>query len=341
MKEIVKPLLDWFKHNKRDLEWRKDSSAYSILVSEIMLQQTRAQAVRPYYVRFMKELPNFYALANCSEEKLLKLWEGLGYYSRARNLKKCAIQVMQKHHGIFPNTYEEAIQLPGIGMYTCGAVLSRAYNLKYAAVDGNVLRVLSRYLCFEEDILSDKTKTFFKSEIEKIMPTECGAFNESLMELGATICMPKIVKCDECPIHKNCKAYLQKCQLSYPKKAVKKEKKVFEYTCLFITDGNKFILVPKENGVLKGMPAPILIDRFLTGNEALEYANGLGLEGKNEIELGLKTHIFTHQIWYMKGYQILVKDISNYPSYSQSELINRIGVSTCFKQFFGVLFSLK
>lgn len=341
MQEIVQPLLRWFRENKRDLEWRRDNSAYSVLISEVMLQQTRAQAVRPYYVRFMQELPTFYALAECPPEKLLKLWEGLGYYSRVRNLQKCAVQIVEKYQGIFPDSYDEAIRLPGIGMYTCGAVLSRTYNLKYAAVDGNVLRVLSRYLCFDGDILSDKTKGYFKVKIEEIMPKECGEFNESLMELGATVCMPKIAKCEVCPIQGGCRAYQRNCQLSYPKKAPKKEKRVLEYTCLFVTDGDKIVLVPKKQGVLKQMPAPFLIDRFLTNDEALSYVANLGLEPVNEIRLEDKSHIFTHQIWYMRGYRILVRNTLDYPAYTASELMEKVGVSTCFKQFFNELFSMK
>lgn len=333
MKEIVIPLLKWFEINKRDLEWRKDNSPYSILVSEVMLQQTRAQAVRPYYVRFIRELPDFFALASCPEEKLLKLWEGLGYYSRVKNLKKCAVEIVSKYQGKFPHTYKEALALPGIGAYTCGAVLSRAYNLGYAAVDGNVLRVLARYLCWEEDILKESTKSFFKTEIERIMPEECGTFNESLMELGATVCMPKVVLCEGCPIQNGCRAYQRHIPLEYPKKAGKKEKKIFEYTCMFITDGKRYCLIPKENGVLKGMSSPILKDAFLTSNEAAEYVSSFGFQVINELRLKDKKHIFTHQIWYMRGYRILVKDLQNYPSYTKDEILKTVGIPTCFKQF--------
>ena len=161
MKEIVIPLLEWFKENKRDLDWRKDRTPYTILVSEVMLQQTRVEAVKSYYKRFIEELPNFESLANCSEERLLKLWEGLGYYSRARNLKKCAIQVVEQYNGVFPKIYDQAILLSGVGAYTCGAVLSLGYNLKYAAVDGNVLRVLTRYTASSLDISLEKTKQYF------------------------------------------------------------------------------------------------------------------------------------------------------------------------------------
>lgn len=333
MKEIVIPLLEWFKENKRDLDWRKNRTPYTILVSEVMLQQTRVEAVRSYYKRFIEELPNFESLATCSEERLLKLWEGLGYYSRARNLKKCAMQIVEQYNGIFPKSYEQAIQLSGVGAYTCGAVLSLGYNLKYAAVDGNVLRVLTRYTASSLDISLDKTKQYFKTQIEKIMPNDAGTFNESLMELGATICMPKIAKCEECPLQHTCKAYQKHQQLNFPIKPKAKEKKVFEYSCLFITDGKKYILIPKESNLLKGLPSPFLIDRFLTSNEAMEEAERLGFKTKNVTSLNDKKHIFTHQIWFMKGYKLLVENLLDYPCFTESQIQNDLSISSCFKKF--------
>ncbi|MDE5715789.1 MAG: A/G-specific adenine glycosylase [Anaeroplasmataceae bacterium] len=332
MKEIVFPLLEWFNQNKRDLEWRKNTSAYAILVSEIMLQQTRVEAVKPYYQRFMQELPDFKALANCSDTLLMKLWEGLGYYSRARNLKKCAIEIVDKYNQTFPKNYSDAIKLPGVGSYTCGAVLSRAYNQKYAAVDGNVLRVLTRYLCCDKDIMKESTKQYFKGEIEKIIPNQSGLFNESLMELGATICMPKITKCNQCPIHKTCKAFQMGTQFSYPVKQKKKAQKILEYTCLFITDGKTYILLPKKDNVLKDMPSPFLIDRFITSNDALDYIEELGFSGKNILSLKEHKHVFTHQIWYMKSYLVYVNSINDFPSYSPKQIQMELSVPTCFKK---------
>ncbi len=333
MKEIVEPLLNWFELNKRDLEWRKNPSPYEILISEVMLQQTRVEAVRSYYIQFLKELPDFNALAQCPEEKLMKLWQGLGYYNRARNLKKCAIEVIEKYNGIFPNCYDMAIHLPGIGDYTCGAILSRAYHLRYAAIDGNVLRVLSRYLCFEEDILKDKTKKHFKEEVEKIMPEEAGKFNEALMELGATVCMPKVILCSQCPLSSTCKANKNNTQKLYPKKAEKKEKKILEYTAIFITDGIKYCFIPKPNGVLKDLPSPFLVEKFLTTMDALEYTTTLGFTPLREIQLEDKIHIFTHQKWLIKGYKIIVSSLLHYPAYTSEEIKNRLGIPTCFKQF--------
>lgn len=333
MKEIVPALLKWFEENKRDLEWRKNRTPYTILISEVMLQQTRVEAVRSYYKRFIEELPDFKSLANCPDGKLMKLWEGLGYYSRARNLKKCAMEIEEKYNGIFPNTYEQAIKLSGVGPYTCGAVLSLGYNLKYAAVDGNVLRVLSRYTASSLDISLENTKTHFKNEIEKIMPDAAGAFNESLMELGATICMPKITRCEDCPLKSTCKAHQQGKQLHYPIKAKPKEKKVLEYTCLFVTDGINYILISKDKDLLKGLPSPILINHFITSNEAIEAIEALGFYVKNIEQLPDKKYIFTHQIWYMKGYKIYVENLLDYPNFTKEQIIDELGVSSCFKKF--------
>ncbi|MCM1557898.1 MAG: A/G-specific adenine glycosylase [Anaeroplasma bactoclasticum] len=333
MKEIIPPLLKWFEENKRDLEWRKNRTPYTILVSEVMLQQTRVEAVRSYFKKFIKELPDFNSLANCPDDKLMKLWEGLGYYSRARNLKKCAIEIVEKYNGVFPNTYEQAIKLSGVGPYTCGAVLSLGYNLKYAAVDGNVLRVLSRYTASSLDISLENTKLYFKQEIEKIMPNEAGIFNESLMELGATICMPKITKCEACPLRNFCKALKQEKQLSYPIKTKSKEKKILEYTCLFVTDGKNYILTPKEKDLLKGLLSPILIDHFITSNEAIEALETLGFYVKNIEQLPDKKHTFTHQIWYMKAYKIYVKNLLDYQNYTKEQIIDEVGISSCFKKF--------
>ncbi len=333
MKEIVIPLLDWFKKNKRDLDWRKNPTPYTVLISEVMLQQTRVETVRSYYKNFIEALPNLKALAECPEEKLLKLWEGLGYYSRARNLKKCAIQIMNQYDGVFPKDYRKALELPGVGMYTCGAILSIAYHQKYAAVDGNVLRVLTRYTACSSNILLDKTKQYFKNKIEEILPEDAGGFNESLMALGATICMPKVVRCDICPIHRNCKAYQTNTIQSFPNKAKPKEKRIFEYTCLFVTDGKHYILLPKEDNVLKGMASPFLVDRFLSSNDAADFLEEHQFSVLHIVNLNDKKHIFTHQIWYMKGYLVFVRDLLSYPKYTKEQIQNQISIPICFKKF--------
>lgn len=333
MREVVKPLLMWFQNNKRDLDFRNSNDPYSILVSEIMLQQTRVEAVKKYFARFMKVLPNFRALANVDDMLLMKLWEGLGYYNRAKNLKKCAKEVVEKYQGVFPNSYKLAIQLPGIGPYTCGAILSRAYALPYAAIDGNVLRVLSRYLGSYEDIMREATRKRFKRLIEDIIPSESGQFNESLMELGAIICTPKKYRCEDCPLSFNCKAYELNIQSILPIKKKANEKKNFEVTCIFLTYEDTYCLLPKASGVLVGLPSPILHFSFLNEGEVLTLVDEQGLSPKYTRNIPERMHVFTHQIWQMKAYVVEVKEKGVLPFYTKDEILETLTVPTCFKQF--------
>lgn len=183
MKKMPEPIVKWFQENKRELPWRKEKNPYFIWISEIMLQQTRIEAVMGYYERFLKNLPTIQDLAEVDEEKLLKLWEGLGYYNRARNLKRAAQIVQEKYGGQMPRQYEALLELPGIGEYTAGAIASIAYDEKVPAVDGNVLRVVSRVVASKKDVLEAKTKKEFTLKLQEIMPKQAGDFNEGLMEL--------------------------------------------------------------------------------------------------------------------------------------------------------------
>ena len=209
LKYIVEPLLKWYQLNKRDLPWRRTKDPYHIWVSEIMLQQTRVEAVKPYYTRFLQTLPTVTDLAEADEETILKLWEGLGYYSRVRNMQKAAIQIMDEHNGIFPANYQKLLKLKGIGPYTAGAVGSIAFGLAVPAIDGNVLRVMSRIAADAEDISLQSTKILWEERIKEIMPEEHpGDLNQALMELGATVCLPNgAPKCEICPVRKYCEAY--------------------------------------------------------------------------------------------------------------------------------------
>ena len=207
---ITKPLLKWYGENKRVLPWREKKNPYEIWVSEIMLQQTRVEAVKPFYERFMRELPNVAALAVCPEEKLLKLWEGLGYYNRVRNMQKAAQKIMEVYDGVFPADYEALKGLPGIGNYTAGAVASIAFCIPVPAVDGNVLRVMARLREDGEDILKQSVKNRVEAELTEIMPAEDpGAFNQAMMDLGAMVCLPNgAPKCEVCPLFDQCLAGL-------------------------------------------------------------------------------------------------------------------------------------
>lgn len=331
-------LISWFLKHKRKLPGRDITDPYPIWISEIMAQQTRMEAVKPYYELFLKEIPTIKSLALVQEEKLLKLWEGLGYYARARNLQSAARTIMEKHHGIFPRTYEDTIQLKGIGEYTAGAILSRAYGLPYAAVDGNVLRVLTRYEANPIDITLTSTKKYYKKQLELLQPSNFGFFNESLMELGATICGPKITKCEICPLKDNCKAYVQNGIGLYPVKSKKIKITIHEYTCFFLIDKNQHIYFEyKEEGLLKGLYSPYIVEETMSEIDANNYLETKGLCVKDIVSLQEQKHIFTHQIWYMKGYLVHIQNKENLVGrfYSKEEIEHTIGISTCFRKFFG------
>ena len=217
LKYIVPPLLEWFKINKRDLPWRRTKDPYHIWVSEIMLQQTRVEAVKPYYERFLRTLPTIQDLAEAEEETILKLWEGLGYYSRVRNMQKAAIQIMEEYEGTFPAEHQKILKLKGIGPYTAGAIGSIAFGLTEPAVDGNVLRVMSRLTADPADISLQTTKKDWESRLKEIIPPqEPGNMNQALMELGATVCLPNgAPKCEICPVRKYCEAYRRNSVLLY------------------------------------------------------------------------------------------------------------------------------
>ena len=238
LRAIPKPLLKWYDNNRRILPWREDPAPYRVWVSEIMLQQTRVEAVKPYFQRFMETLPDIAALAQAPEEVLLKLWEGLGYYNRVRNLQKAAIQIMEDYGGVMPDSYEELLKLKGIGSYTAGAVSSIAYGKPNPAVDGNVLRVIARVRKDERCISEDKVKKAVEKDLWEVIPTDRpGDFNQAMMEIGACVCIPNgAPHCEECPLQQICLAYADGTQLQYPNKAKAKERTVEEKTILIIRD---------------------------------------------------------------------------------------------------------
>ncbi len=203
-----KNLIDWYRQNKRDLPWRNTNDPYAIWISEIMLQQTRVDTVIPYYHRFLEAFPTVHDLAKADQQQVLKLWEGLGYYSRGRNLHYAARHVVEHFDGTIPDTHEEISSLKGIGPYTSAAILSIAYQKKYAVVDGNVIRVVARYFGIEDDIRSTRTKNEVQEIVDGLIPADSpGDFNQAMMELGATVCTPKQPGCDSCPLSVHCMAY--------------------------------------------------------------------------------------------------------------------------------------
>ena len=312
LQRIVEPLLSWYDVHARILPWREAPTAYRVWVSEIMLQQTRVEAVKPYYERFMKALPDVKALAEAEEETLLKLWEGLGYYNRVRNLNKAAIQIMEKYQGVIPNTYEELCALPGIGSYTAGAVASIAYQRSVPAVDGNVLRVISRIRLDERDILQASVKRSVEQDLSKIMPQDRpGDFNQALMELGATVCIPNgEPKCEGCPWNDFCMAKDKGCMTDYPKKTPKKARTIEYKTILVLQDEQKTALRKRPSkGLLAGMYEFPWIEGIQDENKVLAHLKELGLQAIHIKKLEDSKHIFSHKEWHMTGYAIRVDEL--------------------------------
>lgn len=312
LKECAPLLVEWFANNKRDLPWRRRMDAYRVWISEIMLQQTRVEAVKPYYDRFLKELPDVKALAKVPEDRLLKLWEGLGYYNRARNLKEAACQIMEEHGGVFPETYEDIRSLKGIGSYTAGAISSFAYGIPKPAVDGNVLRVVTRITADADDIAKAGTKTKIEAAVEEVIPKDhAGDFNQSLIELGALVCVPNgEPKCAECPVSCLCLAHAQGRETEYPVKKKAKGRRIEKRTILIFRDNDKTAIRKRpDTGLLAGMYEFPGREGHLKQAEVIEYAKEAGLMPVRVKRLGSAKHIFSHVEWHMIGYEIVVDEL--------------------------------
>lgn len=291
------PLLEWYRDNARDLPWRKDPTPYHVWLSEVMLQQTRVAAVLDYYRRFLDEAPTVSALAALPEERLLKLWQGLGYYNRARNLQRAARCIMEEHGGVFPSSYDAVRALPGIGDYTAGAICSIAFGLPVSAVDGNVLRVTARISGDETDITTPAMKRKVAAALEKVMPlSAAGTFNQALMELGATVCLPNgAPQCGRCPARDFCRAHLEGRTEVLPVKAAKKARRIEERTVWLLFHENRVALRRRPaRGLLAGL---------------WEFPNELGACASPPAQWGFTLrsveyagqakHIFSHIEWHM------------------------------------------
>lgn len=306
---IVDDLLTWYDANKRSLPWRDDPKPYYVWVSEIMLQQTRVEAVKGYFARFMTELPTIEALANVDEDKLMKLWEGLGYYNRVRNLQKAAKVVMEEYNGQLPNTYEELIKLPGIGSYTAGAIASIAFGQRVPAVDGNVLRITKRITSSFDDITKAKVVKEVEKDLREIMPERSGDFNQALMDLGATVCIPNGKPlCEQCPLNIHCMALKEDVVLQLPVKPSKKPRKIEEKTILLFEWDGKYAIQQRPG---KGLLARMWELPNIEGKISIEELEVILVRmGIQEYEIGLlgrAKHIFSHVEWHMIGYSIIIK----------------------------------
>ena len=298
-------LIKWYKKEARVLPWRSDPTPYKVWISEIMLQQTRVDTVIPYFLRFIAEVPSVRELALIEEEKLLKLWQGLGYYNRALNLKKAAQMIVEKFDGEIPSDMKDLVTLPGIGVYTAGAIASIAFGKPVPAIDGNVLRIIARITASREDIGDPKTKKMFEPVVTAMIPAEApGDFNQALMDFGATICLPNgEPKCGECPVSGLCEAYKKGLTSEIPVMQDKKARRIEKKTVLLISYQDKFALRKRrENGLLPNLWEFPNVEGHLTPEQCRQVLSSQGITACEITGLPPSKHIFTHLEWHMKGY---------------------------------------
>ncbi|WP_088103142.1 A/G-specific adenine glycosylase [Halalkalibacter urbisdiaboli] len=298
-------LVSWFIENQRELPWRESKDPYRVWVSEIMLQQTRVDTVIPYYTHFMREFPDAKSLAYAEEERILKAWEGLGYYSRVRNLQTAVREVVEQYNGHVPDTREEISTLKGVGPYTAGAILSIAYGKPEPAVDGNVMRVLSRVLLIREDIAKAKTRKLFEDILyELISKKDPSSFNQGLMELGALVCTPTSPGCLLCPVRTHCSAYEAGVQQELPVKAKKKKPSAKQMAALVLKNEKGQVLIEKrpDNGLLARLWQFPNVETASKGEEQkTELKREVDDKFKTSITVGMAIqsvqHVFSHLIW--------------------------------------------
>lgn len=333
--QLAQILPDWFVAHARDLPWRADREPYHIWLSEMMLQQTRVETVKPYYERFLQAFSTVADLATAEEDRVLKLWEGLGYYSRARNLHAAARQIQEIYGGCFPQNAAELQRLPGVGAYTAGAIASICFGAPTPAVDGNVLRVVSRltelYLPVDEPVV----KNGLTESLSRVYPLgRCGDFTQGLMELGATVCVPNgTPKCNTCPAHNFCRAYAEQSIDLLPVRCPKRMRTVEEKTVL-ILHSHKKVAVCRRNkrGLLNGLWELPNTGGFATKEEVLYMAEAWGLSPQNIAEPYERTHIFTHREWHMRCYELLCENMpEDFVWATETMLRDELALPTAFR----------
>ena len=308
IRQCIPQIVEWYAASRRVLPWRTEPTPYHVWISEIMLQQTRIEAVIGYYERFLHVLPTVEALAAVEEDRLLKLWEGLGYYSRARNLKKAALVLMERYGGVLPQTAAELKKLPGIGDYTAGAIASIAYGQPEPAVDGNVLRVMARILESPEDIMLPATRARIAGLLREQYPTgeEAALLTEGIMELGETLCIPNgEARCALCPVRGCCRAHKNATTERYPVKSPPRGRRVEERTVLLLRCGRRYAIDKRPNrGLLAGLWEFPNEKGAYSAAEIAERVAGQGGKVLSCAPCGEAKHIFTHVEWHMRGYLV-------------------------------------
>ena len=336
MLRLPEALLPWFAREKRDLPWREDKEPYHVWLSEIMLQQTRVEAVKSYYRRFLSALPDIPSLAAADDELLHKLWEGLGYYNRVRNLQKAAREIMTAYGGVFPHTYEEILSLPGIGPYTAGAICSICFDMPTPAVDGNVLRVISRICNEDTPIDAPAYKKSVEQRLAAVYPGCAGDFTQALMELGATVCGPNWApRCEECPCVSFCKAHAAGTAMQLPVKSPKKVKRQEEKTVFIFSCGDAYALQKRpESGLLASLWEFPNVSGRLSMEEGMHLAESWGLQPRELLRQVERQHIFTHIHWKMQGlYMEVAKEAGDFVWLTAEEIRRQAALPTAFRQF--------
>lgn len=330
-------LLPWFAEHRRDLPWRRDREPYHVWLSEIMLQQTRVEAVRSYYLRFLERLPDIAALASAPEDVLLKLWEGLGYYSRVRNLQKAAQCVMEQHDGEFPQELSAIRALPGIGDYTAGAIASICFEAPTAAVDGNVLRVILRLTVCADSPADVRVRRRIGEELSAVYPAgHCGDFTQALMELGATVCLPNgAPQCGACPLRALCEAHAQGTELQFPTKPPKKPRRIEQRTVFVLQCGDRLAVCKRpSHGLLAGLWQLPDVPGKLETAEALRQAEQWGVHPTGILKTAERTHIFTHVQWDLRGVWLTcAAEAPQFTWADEDALRHEIGLPTAYRQF--------
>lgn len=325
-------LLEWFDQNKREMPWRRTRDPYCIWVSEVMLQQTQVSTVIPYYERFIERFPTIKHLAEASQEEVYKYWQGLGYYRRANNLHKGAQLLAESYDNMFPTEPSIAKKVPGIGPYTLGAVMSIAFGIPLPAVDGNVMRILSRQFLIEEDIAIAKSRKVFEEKVMELMPHDPNRFNQALMELGATVCTPKNPKCESCPVQTLCMAYEEGLVMALPVKTKKTKITPDYYKALIIQKEDTYWVEKRpEEGLLANLWGIPLIEAA-----AWELITKNGVQGMSLDEV---KHVFTHRIWMMtpiivnlteENEQVLSQYMKNEGRFLSKKEMKKIPIGTAF-----------
>ncbi len=336
LQALPQMLLEWYAAHRRDLPWRRDREPYHVWLSEIMLQQTRVEAVRGYYTRFLEALPTIPALAACDDGTLHKLWEGLGYYSRVRNLRKAARQILERHGGEFPGEYAAVRALPGIGDYTAGAICSICFGMPTPAVDGNVLRLMARLEDDPTPIDLPARREAVRRTLAAIYPQDAGSFTQALMELGATLCGPnRAPECGSCPCRELCLAFRRGTAQALPVKRPKAPRRQEDISLLILRCGGRYALQQRaDTGLLAGLWQFPNVPGVLDAAGATALADAWGTRPAEVLRIVEKKHIFTHIQWNMTGIYLEVREPAGGFHWLTPEQINaRSALPTAFRQF--------